>query len=71
MKAEMARDLPSIDAAGYWSSIGTSEQMEAFSAFLDKRSPDWPVDGDRGAFVEAVRRPGWMTGSTTQGDDLT
>jgi enoyl-CoA hydratase/carnithine racemase len=71
MKAEMARDLPGVDVAGYWSSIGTSEQMEAFSAFLQKRPPDWPVDGDRRAFVEAARRPGWMTRPTTQGDDPT
>ena len=66
MKLEMARDLPKVDVSGYWSSIGTGEQIEAYSAFLEKRAPAWPVNGDRDAFVEATRRPGWMK---TQGEN--
>jgi enoyl-CoA hydratase/carnithine racemase len=60
MKREMARSLPSVDTAGYWASIGTAEQMEAFSAFLDKRDPMWPRSQEREAFVAATRRPYWM-----------
>lgn len=60
MKAEMARDLPKVDLAGYWASIGTSEQIEAFSAFLAKRPPEWPTNSDRDAFIEASRRPSWF-----------
>src|SRR4029078_1553330 len=51
MKREMARALSAVDVSGYWSSIGTSEQTEAFSAFLEKRSPRWSVNSDRDAFV--------------------
>jgi enoyl-CoA hydratase/carnithine racemase len=59
MKREMARALPAVDVSGYWSSIGTSEQIEAFSAFLEKRSPRWSIDSDRDAFVQ-TRRSAWM-----------
>ncbi|KUI45585.1 enoyl-CoA hydratase [Mycobacterium sp. GA-1199] len=59
MKREMARALPAVDVSGYWSSIGTSEQIEAFSAFLEKRSPRWSIDSDRDAFVQ-TRRAAWM-----------
>ncbi|OBI03616.1 enoyl-CoA hydratase [Mycolicibacter heraklionensis] len=59
MKREMARALPAVDVTGYWSSIGTSEQIEAFSAFLQKRPPRWSVNSDRDAFVQ-TRRSGWM-----------
>jgi enoyl-CoA hydratase/carnithine racemase len=60
MKREMARDLPAVDVPGYWSSIGTGEQIEAFSAFLEKRPPAWPASADRDAFIEATRRPSWL-----------
>jgi enoyl-CoA hydratase/carnithine racemase len=66
MKQEMARDLPKVDVSGYWSSMGTSEQIEAFSAFVEKRTAVWPVADHRDAFVEAVRRPAWMR---TQGEE--
>ncbi|GAB3014593.1 enoyl-CoA hydratase/isomerase family protein [Mycobacterium bourgelatii] len=60
MKREMARALPPVDVTGYWSSIGTAEQIEAFTAFLQKRSPEWPpVNNDRAAFVH-TRRPIWL-----------
>ncbi len=59
VKREMARALPPVDVTGYWSSIGTAEQIEAFTAFLQKRSPDWPVDRSRDAFVQ-TRRPTWL-----------
>lgn len=60
VKREMARALPPVDVTGYWSSIGTAEQIEAFTAFLQKRSPEWPpVNNDRGAFVQ-TRRPIWL-----------
>ncbi|OBH96908.1 enoyl-CoA hydratase/isomerase family protein [Mycobacterium sp. E2733] len=59
VKREMARALPPVDVTGYWSSIGTSEQIEAFTAFLQKRSPDWPISNDRHAFVQ-TRRPAWL-----------
>ncbi|BBY76742.1 putative enoyl-CoA hydratase echA8 [Mycolicibacterium parafortuitum] len=58
MKREMARPLPSVDVSGYWASIGTAEQIEAFTAFLQKRSPEWPTASDRDAFV-STRRPAW------------
>lgn len=59
IKREMARALPPVDVTGYWSSIGTTEQIEAFTAFLQKRSPEWPISHDRDAFVE-TRRPAWL-----------
>jgi len=59
VKREMARALPPVDVTGYWSSIGTTEQIEAFTAFLQKRSPAWPVNNDRDAFVQ-TRRPAWL-----------
>ncbi|QLL08922.1 enoyl-CoA hydratase/isomerase family protein [Mycobacterium vicinigordonae] len=59
VKREMARALPPVDVTGYWSSIGTSEQIEAFTAFLQKRSPQWQVCHDRDAFVQ-TRRPAWL-----------
>ncbi|PJE14505.1 enoyl-CoA hydratase/isomerase family protein [Mycobacterium sp.] len=59
MKREMARALPPVDASGYWSSIGTAEQIEAFTAFLQKRSPQWQHSHDRDAFVE-TRRSAWL-----------
>ena len=59
VKREMARALPSVDVTGYWSSIGTTEQIEAFTAFLQKRAPEWPVNHDREAFVQ-TRRPSWL-----------
>ncbi|MED5810873.1 enoyl-CoA hydratase/isomerase family protein [Mycolicibacterium sp. 050232] len=58
MKREMARALPPVDVAGYWSSMGTAEQIEAFTAFLQKRAPEWPVSTDRDGFV-STRRPAW------------
>lgn len=62
VKREMARALPPVDVTGYWSSIGTAEQIEAFTAFLQKRSPDWPPDRSRDAFVQ-TRRPTWLPSS--------
>jgi enoyl-CoA hydratase/carnithine racemase len=59
MKRDMGRALPAVDAAGYWSSIGTAEQIEAFTAFLEKRPPAWPASNDRDAFVQ-TRRPAWL-----------
>jgi len=59
MKAEMARALPKVDTTGYWSSIGTAEQIEAWAAFMDKRDPLWPTDDARDGFV-ATRRHYWM-----------
>jgi enoyl-CoA hydratase/carnithine racemase len=59
MKREMWRALPAVDVAGYWSTIGTAEQIEAFTAFLEKRPPDWPSTSDREGFV-ATRRPAWL-----------
>lgn len=58
MKREMARALPPVDVSGYWASMGTAEQIEAFTAFLQKRPPDWPTASDRDAFV-STRRPAW------------
>lgn len=59
MKREMARALPPVDVSGYWASMGTAEQIEAFTAFLQKRPPSWPVTTDREAFV-STRRPAWV-----------
>ncbi len=59
MKREMLRALPPVDVSGYWASMGTAEQIEAFSAFLQKREPNWPNIADRDAFVQ-TRRPAWM-----------
>ncbi|UXA19232.1 enoyl-CoA hydratase/isomerase family protein [Mycobacterium sp. SMC-4] len=59
MKREMARSLPIVDVSGYWASIGTSEQIEAFTAFLQKRPPQWSRSSDRDAFV-STRRPAWI-----------
>lgn len=59
MKREMARALPPVDVSGYWASMGTAEQIEAFTAFLQKRPPTWPAAAARDAFV-ATRRPAWM-----------
>ena len=59
MKREMARALPPVDVSGYWMSMGTAEQIEAFTAFLQKRPPSWPESSDRDAFV-STRRPAWM-----------
>lgn len=58
MKREMARALPPVDVSGYWNSMGTAEQIEAFTAFLQKRPPTWPTASAREAFV-ATRRPAW------------
>lgn len=63
MKREMARALPPVDVSGYWASMGTPEQIEAFTAFLQKRPPKWPATVDRDAFV-ATRRPAWMPAPT-------
>lgn len=60
MKREMFRALPPVDVSGYWASMGTAEQIEAFTAFLHKRPPDWPTTSDREAFI-ATRRPAWAT----------
>ncbi|WP_255507113.1 enoyl-CoA hydratase/isomerase family protein [Mycolicibacterium sp. 018/SC-01/001] len=68
MKREMARSLPAVDTAGYWSSIGTPEQIEAFCAFLEKREPRWQSDTSREAFV-ATRRPSWTPTDETGKDD--
>lgn len=59
VKREMARALPAVDVTGYWSSIATAEQIEAFMAFLQKRSPVWPQNTDRDGFVQ-TRRPEWL-----------
>lgn len=59
MKREMARALPTVDVAGYWASMGTPEQIEAFTAFLEKRQPKWTSGHERDAFVH-TRRPAWM-----------
>jgi hypothetical protein len=58
MKREMARALPPVDVSGYWASMGTAEQIEAFTAFLQKRPPNWPASSERDAFV-STRRPAW------------
>lgn len=59
MKAEMARALPTVDVAGYWSTIGSAEQIEAWAAFMEKRPPSWPApDPDRDGFA-AFRRSQW------------
>jgi enoyl-CoA hydratase/carnithine racemase len=60
MKREMGRALPTVDVAGYWSSMGTAEQIEAFTAFLEKRSPNWTTGRDRDGFIQ-TRRPAWMS----------
>ncbi|WP_292991749.1 enoyl-CoA hydratase/isomerase family protein [Mycobacterium sp.] len=60
MKREMSRALPAVDVSGYWASMGTAEQLEAFTAFLQKRPPEWPVAADRDAFV-STRRPAWTS----------
>lgn len=62
MKREMARALPSVDVAGYWTSLGTAEQIESWAAFMQKRDLNWPVDRSREAFV-ASRRPLWIPDS--------
>lgn len=59
MKREMWRALPQVDVTGYWASMGTAEQIEAFTAFLQKRSPNWTAGHERDAFVQ-TRRPAWM-----------
>jgi enoyl-CoA hydratase/carnithine racemase len=59
IKREMWRALPPVDVSGYWASMGTAEQIEAFTAFLEKRPPDWKTGHDRDAFV-ATRRPAWL-----------
>ena len=59
MKREMWRALPPVDVSGYWASMGTAEQIEAFTAFLEKRPPSWTTGHDRDAFV-ATRRPAWL-----------
>lgn len=60
MKREMARPLPPVDVSGYWASMGTAEQIEAFTAFLQKRPPEWPTTSERDAFV-STRRPDWAS----------
>jgi enoyl-CoA hydratase/carnithine racemase len=59
MKREMWRSLPPVDVSAYWASMGTAEQIEAFTAFLQKREPNWPVAADRDAFIQ-TRRPAWL-----------
>jgi enoyl-CoA hydratase/carnithine racemase len=59
MKREMWRSLPPVDVSAYWASMGTAEQIEAFTAFLQKRDPNWPAASDRDAFVQ-TRRPAWL-----------
>lgn len=60
MKAQMARALPAVDVAGYWSTIGTAEQIEAWAAFTEKRPPSWPAPSpDRDGFAE-FRRSQWQ-----------
>ena len=59
MKADMARALPTVDTAGYWASIGTAEQIEAWAAFHEQRDPKWVQGGERDGFV-ASRRPYWL-----------
>lgn len=66
MKREMARALPPVDVSGYWASMGTAEQLEAFTAFLQKRPPNWPVTSDRDAFV-STRRPAWTPADQDSG----
>lgn len=63
MKREMWRALPPVDVSSYWASMGTAEQIEAFTAFLQKRSPAWNTGHERDAFV-ATRRPAWMPGDS-------
>ena len=43
MKREMWRALPPVDVSSYWASMGTAEQIEAFTAFLQKRDPTGPT----------------------------
>lgn len=59
MKREMWRALPPVDVSSYWASMGTAEQIEAFTAFLQKREPNWATGHDRDAFVQ-TRRPAWL-----------
>jgi enoyl-CoA hydratase/carnithine racemase len=59
MKREMWRALPPVDVSSYWASMGTAEQIEAFTAFLEKREPNWATGRDRDAFVQ-TRRPAWL-----------
>jgi enoyl-CoA hydratase/carnithine racemase len=59
MKREMWRALPPVDVSSYWASMGTAEQIEAFTAFLEKREPNWTTGRDRDAFVQ-TRRPAWL-----------
>jgi enoyl-CoA hydratase/carnithine racemase len=67
MKAEMGRALPRVDSAGYWSSVGTAEQIEAFSAFVQRRDVDWPADSSRDAFVATRRRYWWPASESREG----
>jgi enoyl-CoA hydratase/carnithine racemase len=59
MKREMWRALPPVDVSSYWASMGTAEQIEAFTAFLQKRPPTWTTGDDRDAFVQ-TRRSAWL-----------
>jgi enoyl-CoA hydratase/carnithine racemase len=59
MKAEMARALPKVDTPGYWSTMGTDEQIEAFAAFAEKRDLRWPTTSTREGFVATRRRYWW------------
>lgn len=59
MKREMWHALPAVNVSGYWASMGTAEQIEAFTAFLEKRSPNWTTGHDRDAFVQ-TRRSAWL-----------
>jgi NDP-sugar pyrophosphorylase family protein len=67
MKLEMWRALPPVDVSSYWASMGTPEQIEAFSAFLQKRSPNWTTGHEREGFVQ-TRRPAWMPGDPAEAD---
>ena len=67
MKREMWRALPPVDVSSYWASMGTPEQIEAFSAFLQKRSPNWTTGHERDGFVH-TRRPAWMPADSTEAD---
>jgi enoyl-CoA hydratase/carnithine racemase len=67
MKREMWRALPPVDVSSYWASMGTPEQIEAFSAFLQKRSPNWATGHERDGFVK-TRRPSWMPEDSAKAD---
>jgi|GEM_PF-200482 enoyl-CoA hydratase/carnithine racemase len=60
MKRQMWQSLPPVDVGGYWERIGTPETAEAWTAFLDKRDPQWPGTDDPPNPLKRSRRATWM-----------